>query len=139
MTEAYLNYVGSGLYSVPVFEAEAKRAGVSRGIATRVLKTMSFGDKVLLAQWLPDYVAQERAKFALRDEDGNLLGKQKYFRIGSAKVFGFFTVSGIHFTCSGPGQSAADAIDALVRSLHIVETFTANERVARMCGSGIIA
>lgn len=127
MAEYYLNYVGSGVYSVPVFEAEARRIGVSRGLPMRIIRTLSFGDKILLAQWNPDREEQERLRPAAQEAGG------KYFRVGSAEVFGYFTVSGLSFRCEDP-----EMVAALVSTLHVQMLVEANERVDRMCGTGII-
>jgi len=73
MTDEYwLHYIGKGLYSIDVFEREAKRFGVQRAIPFHMLKKFKWGDIILLAHWL-------------RDENGE----------GQAEVFGYFIVKGI--------------------------------------------
>lgn len=127
MPQYYLNYVGGGVYSVPVFEAEAKRVGVSRGLPARIIKTLKFGDKILLAQWKPNHAEQERLKPVAQSEGG------KYFRVGSAEVFGYFIVRGLNFRCEDP-----EMVAGLVGLLHIEMMVECNETVERMCGTGVI-
>ena len=114
-----MNYVGSRVYSTSTFEREATVRGVSRGIAPRLLRSVQWGDPVLLAMWMPN--REEQARFKV--ENGRMA------RLGDAEVFGYFRVAGLNM------DAPEEAKVALAGMLRVVSVNMEPIHVERRCGS----
>lgn len=131
MSKYLLHYVGSKLYSEKVFIEEAKRLGVNRCLPLRQLKSIKFGDKILLATYVPKAIKQEQILLG-ESQEAQTFDKRKNKRDGTAKVFGYFTVSCINL-------HAPDSFKiALTSQLNIVETKDNNALFIRQCGTYIL-
>jgi len=130
---ALLHYVGSGLYSVEAFEAEATQHGVNRAMPERIVGTLSWGQSIYVARWVPDRDA-ERAWKEAHEPPEPVEGRAPFKHIGEAQVFGRFMVSGLNVT--GPAEAKAELIKRL-RVVGIVSEIP--EKVDRRCGSYQVA
>ncbi len=129
MTTYNLLYVGK-LYGIARFEAEAEKHGVARALPASIVGTLKWGEACILAQWQPDREAQRTFHQASLVEGE---APTKHFkRIGSAKVFGLFHVTGLNM--DAPPEAKA----ALAGRLNIertVEYGPGGMTVSRACGS----
>jgi len=73
-----LHFIGHDYYTQESFEREALHIGVQRAISYGTLKTLKFGDRILLANYQQDHNERNKKK-----------------KIGIANVFGYFTLTGI--------------------------------------------
>ena len=133
MTIYNLLYVGK-LYSVARFEAEAEKHGVARALPAPFVGKLKWGDPIMLAQWEPNQEAQRESRTTQMTVEGQK-GHVSFKRIGSAKVFGYFHVTGLNMSVVGGGSTADLAKDALSRKLRIVRFVVGPGRVDRVCGS----
>lgn len=79
--EFYLHYVGSQLYGIPRFLAEARRIGAQRTVSFGILSKLKYGDKVLLAQHQKtEYIDQTTSEKKI---------------VPTAIVFGYLTINGL--------------------------------------------
>lgn len=107
--EYWLHYIGAGLYTVKTFEAEAYRYGVARAMPLSIIKSMNWGDVVLLA---------------FRERDG-----EDESEVAVARVFGCFRVVGINHNL--PPELAKE----LKEQLKVVGESSGGGTVHRRCGS----
>lgn len=124
--EFKLHYVGKGMYNVTSFENEAKRLGVQRALSFSQLKTLKFGEPVLLARFIQE---QKVMEIDLKQIPPKLTGKELKPIPAQAEIFGYFTVDGISHNL--PKEVCA----ALYDKLDIVETVDEPFSVSRACGS----
>lgn len=112
----YLHYIGTGLYPRDKFVNEAHRVGVNRSIPMLFIRTskIEFGDKILLAQYAPE--------------------KKHGCTEGKARVFGYFTVHVLNFSCC---EKQDEFMARLRTQLDIVRIDHAGVgvKVSRRCGS----
>lgn len=141
MTIYNLHYVGKGLYSRQQFESEAKTAGVARALPARVVRTLIWADRILLAQWAPDTAAQ-RASMTFQDtllpfDDVEHAGTRglRFKRFGDAEIFGSFRVTGLNLTAPGNRPAEILANKMLAFRLKVVGVDTTMFSVRRRCGS----
>ena len=102
--------VGSQLYSVNIFEKEAKMFGVQRAAPFFLLKTLKFGDQILLASYT-------RAT------------KDPKKREGLGEIFAYFTLNGLSHNLP------PDLCHKLYEKLNIVSISLGGGRIGRVCGS----
>lgn len=106
-------YVGKKVYSIEEYTSEAKRIGVSRILPQRIIRNISFGDRVHLASW--DYKETKETEHGLS-------------RLGDATIFGYFTVTGIN--------TDSKIIEAIMPNLKVIDTIDmAGQPVERECGT----
>lgn len=115
MTDRYLlHLIGNGLYGAPRFIREAKRLGVNRAMPLSFLKTLTFGQNVLLGEHISEPIPNS-------DEVTHVV-----------RVFGYFHLSGITY-------DAPDEVRKKVAErLHVVEVTNAPltpQPITRACGS----
>jgi hypothetical protein len=128
--KTYLIYVGSKLYPKDIFIKEAETYGVNRCLPIRLIKNLSWGDKILLG----NFISKERTEKKI-----NLQGKEEFVLDGranktggKAEVFGYFDIRGLNITASNEfKKELSNQLDILVSS-------TPNTAVQRQCGSYII-
>lgn len=142
MTVYNMHYVGKGLYTRVQFEAEAKTAGVARALPARVVRILKWGDRILLAQWVPDMAAQRASMTFQQTLDGSHSTRGMTFtRFGDAEIFGSFRVTGLNMTVldsnltKGNRLAEADAKARLAGRLSVVGVDTSSSNVHRRCGS----
>ncbi len=99
----FLHFIGKGLYSIEDFILESARYGVNRSLPANMLSRFSWGDKIFVAQ----------------------------FDSGSAKIFGYFTLSNINFQCDQQETFMTMLMDRIKTS----ELVPGPGRVVRHCGS----
>lgn len=124
--EFKLHYVGKGMYNITSFENEAKRLGVQRALSFSQLKTLKFGDVILLARFIPEKPVME---IDLKQIPPKLTGKQLSSIPPQAEVFGYFTVDGISHNLP------KEETQTLTNKLDIVEVDNTPFGVSRACGS----
>ena len=110
MTEYFLHFVGQGLYSPDTFEREARRYGVQRAVTFWTLKSLNWGDKILLARFINT-------------------SEKKPKKIGQAEVFGYFTLNGL--THNLPKELT----QTLHSKLDVLGELSAQGTISRACGS----
>ena len=130
MTVYNLLYVGK-LYSIARFEAEAEKHGVARALPAPFVGALKWGDPIMLAQWQPDQEAQRASRTTQMTVEGQK-GHVNFKRIGSAKVFGYFTVTGLNMNASPVAQAILGSRLNIVRT---VEYGPDGMVVDRVCGS----
>ncbi len=135
MTIYNLLYVGQGLYSVPQFEAEAEKHGVARAMPARIVKTLKWGDSILLAQWVPDREKQRDSRQTQTTLEGQE-GTVHYKRFGSANVFGYFNVTGLNM--GNVPDEAKKALTSMLRVVRIQDHGPGGMPVTRRCGSYVV-
>ncbi|MEM3426087.1 MAG: hypothetical protein QXW42_04310 [Thermofilum sp.] len=109
MTKYYLHYVGKQLYSIESFMREASKLGVSRALPMSLIKSLSWGDQIMLAIYFEKKFDQSK--------------------IGCAKVFGYFTVESVRHA-----EWTKEMADELARSLNVVGEKFLDVFVERRCG-----
>lgn len=107
MTEYKLHFIGQGLYGVGSFTREAQYYGVQRAVPFTLLKTLNWGDNILLARFINT-------------------SQDKRNKIGEAEVFGYFTITGI---TNNVHRSIILELD-----LDVVSSSSASKTVTRACG-----
>jgi hypothetical protein len=115
-----LLFVGQQLYNTEIFENEAKRLGVNRAIAFSHLAGLKWGDPILLARYIPKYE---------HSQSQNAESKMTVKKIGSAEIFGYFTINGLSHNL--PSELSQE----LQKELHIVKVDDKHHGVSRACGS----
>lgn len=128
-----LHYIGERIYTVESFIAEAKKLGVNRCLPLKLIKSIKFGDKILLATFEPKkIITSQQLSFEGFEEEQEKIDGRKNKKDGTAKVFGYFTVSGLNLR-------ASDAFkEALTAQLDVVESKDNNALYQRGCGSYLL-
>lgn len=128
-----LNFIGERIYTVESFIAEAKKLGVNRGMPLKQIKTMKFGDKILLATFDQKLgQTEQQLSFEGFEAEQKKFDGRKNKKDGTAKVFGYFTVSGLNLR-------ASDAFkEELTKQLDVVESKDNNALYQRGCGSYLL-
>lgn len=140
----YLHYVGSKLYPKEVFIREAKELGVNRCLPLRMIKKLKWGDRILLATFIPNEITycdcEEHKEEIIQ---GNICLKCKKFILvggqkidgrknkkdGKAVIFGYFDIRGLNINASNEFKTA------LTSQLNVIESRESNLSVKRQCGS----
>lgn len=112
-----LHYIGKGLYTVNIFEHEAKKYGVQRAVSFSQLKTLKFGTPILLAS------------FSTQPKLEPVPSTDKVKKEGVAEVFSYFTFNGISHTLP------KELSQLLQSKLTIIKTEESPFSVSRACGS----
>ncbi len=107
-----LTFVGSSYYTQESYEREAQRLGVSRAVSFGVLKTLKFGEPILLASYIGDPSSKDKTK-----------------KVGSAEVFGYFTFNGISHNLP------TEYKEALLEKLTIISLNSNKQAITRACGN----
>ena len=115
-----LHFIGRDLYSIQHFVEESRRIGVNRAIPSLILKQLTWGEPVLVAQYIPDTTPKSSFDLPKRDKV-------------RAEIFGYFVVDGINMSCDS--QLKQEIID----NLNVVESLDVNQNVRRRCGSYMIS
>lgn len=109
-----IHFVGKDYYTQTSFSREATVKGVQRAVSFGNLKGLKFGDRILLANFIPSAKPDERKK-----------------KIGSAQIFGYFTLTGISHTLPPEYK------EALLEKLDVIQNNTEAKSTLRACGSYI--
>lgn len=117
-----LHMTGSGLYGHLRFEREAKRLGVQRAIQFYLLKTVKFGDPVLLAEHVTNPAEYLGIPIRPKKKDENI-----------AVGYGYFRVEGV------VESLPAEIREKMVSKLHVVSEVGASGLETRACGSYVMA
>lgn len=119
--------VTSQMYSHTKFVAEAKKLGVNRAIAARVLRHMEWHDPVFLSDWVSTEAAPNVRRIVTKTETG----RSVYAPTGKAIVFGYFNIDQVI-----PNGFTDEAREEFHKRLDIVrEIAMESVHVARKCGS----
>jgi len=132
MNNFFLHYIGSRLYPKEVFIKEAEKFGVNRCLPLKIIKKFSWGDRILLATFIPQKVdiieQQVLINGKLEKYDG-----RKNRKGGKGEVFGYFDIRGLNLIASNEFKTA------LTSQLNIISTKEVNQGVQRQCGSYVIS
>lgn len=140
-TKYKLHFVGKNYYSQQSFISESKRFGVNRALPFAFLKSLSFGDQILLANYLPFPKPTRTIKQIKSDVLSNpnvsktkivddvILNQLNKEKSGQAEVFGYFTLTGISHNL--PLELSLQLHD----KLDIVHVDSNQTKVTRACGS----
>lgn len=136
MTTYSLHYVGQGLYTIAQFETEARKSGVARALPARVVRSLRWGDRILLARWMPDSAAQRASMTFQQTLDGGRSTRGMTFtRYGDAQIFGSFRAIGLNMRVEGGGETEVEAKSLLASQLNVVGADMSPIGVRRRCGS----
>lgn len=115
----WLHFIGSRVYGQDNFTFEAKRLGAQRAIASAILRQIKWGEKLLIATWIP----QERST-----------SEWKRFNKGTGSIFGYMQVTRVVPLFS---EKQEEFMKALMSEMHVVRAdySDAGASVERMCGS----
>jgi len=151
----FLHYVGGKLYPKEVFIKEAQTIGVNRCLPLRIVKHLKFGDKILLATFVPAERQEKELCPTCKTElehininNENVFGcpkcnkevkrinaikdiidGRKNKKDGTAEIFGYFTISGLNIKASDLFKQV------LISKLDIVAINEVNQVVQRQCGN----
>ena len=124
----YLHYVGSKLYPKEIFIKEAEAVGVNRCLPLRMIKKLSWGDRILLGIFIPKEI-EITYHTNLQGEQEKDQDLRKNKTGGRAEIFGYFDIRGLNIIASDEFKKT------LTSQLNVIESKEINQRIQRQCGS----
>jgi len=109
-----IHYIGTNYYTQTNFVREAERIGIQRAVSFGTLKHLKFGERILLANFIPN---------------PNATKAERQKKIGTAAVFGYMTITGISHTL--PPEYSAQ----LLEKLDTITNINQSKNVLRACGN----